>query len=107
MTHEQDRGGGPPLDPGGAQQDEVEREQIADAEGVVQHAGRTHGSPPLGPEVMGEDDAEFLRQPSPPLDPYTPEPGPRAGDQRAFRVLRWAWLPVLLMVAIIVWAAVR
>ena len=103
---EPERGAGPPLDPGGDQQDEVEREQVPDDSGAVQHAGRTHGSPPLGPQVMeGED--ELPRQPSPPLDPYTPEPGPRAGERRAFRVLRIAWIPLLVIAAIIVWAAFR
>ncbi|HEY8627484.1 MAG TPA: hypothetical protein VIL56_04160 [Gaiellaceae bacterium] len=58
------------------------------------------------PQVLeGDDDSP--RQPAPPLDPYTPEPGPRAGEQRAFSVLRLAWIPVLIAVAIVVWAAVR
>jgi len=109
VSEERDSGKGqrhPPLDPGGSQQDEVEREQLADAEGAVPHAGRTHGSPPLGPLVMEGDD-EVLRQPSPPLDPYTPEPGPRAGERRAFRVLRLAWVVVIALFAIILWAAFR
>lgn len=47
------------------------------------------------PEVLeGEDD--IPREPAAPLDPYTPEPGPRPGDERAFRVLRWAWVPALV-----------
>ena len=58
------------------------------------------------PDVLeGEDD--LPRQPSPPLDPYTPEPGPREGEARAFAVMRWAWLPVLAVVALVVWAALR
>ena len=58
------------------------------------------------PEVLeGEDD--LPRQPAPPLDPYTPEPGPRAGEQRAFRVLRWAWLPLLISAAVVLIALVR
>ena len=58
------------------------------------------------PEVVaGEDD--IPRQPSPPLDPYTPEPGPRPGEQRAFRLMRWAWLPIAIVVALVVWAAIR
>jgi hypothetical protein len=59
------------------------------------------------PQVLeGED--ELPRQPSPPRDPFTPEPGPRPGDQRAFRLL---WLVIALVVAIgaviAIWAAVR
>ena len=58
------------------------------------------------PEVLeGEDD--LPRQPAPPLDPYTPELGPRPGERRAFRVLMWAWIPVLLVIAIVVIAALR
>ncbi len=101
-----ERGARPPLDPGGAQQEEVERQQVPDESGAVAHAGRTHGSPPLGPQVMEGDD-DLPRQPSPPLDPYTPEPGPRAGERRAFRVMRLAWVLLLAVVAIIVWAAFR
>ncbi|HEY8192328.1 MAG TPA: hypothetical protein VIF36_00240 [Gaiellaceae bacterium] len=55
--------------------------------------------------VEGED--EIPRQPAPPLDPYTPDPGPRAGDERAFRVLRLAWIPILIAVVIIVIALFR
>jgi hypothetical protein len=58
------------------------------------------------PQVLeGED--ELPRQPSPPLDPYTPEPGPRAGEGRAFRVLALAFVALAVVAAIIVWAAVR
>jgi hypothetical protein len=55
--------------------------------------------------LEGEDD--LPRQPAPPLDPYTPEPGVGPGEQRAFRVLMWAWIPVLVVVAIVVYAALR
>ena len=55
--------------------------------------------------VTGEDDVPRL--PSPPLDPYTPEPGARPGDRRAFRMMRWAWLPVALAVALVIYAALR
>lgn len=58
------------------------------------------------PQVLeGEDD--LPRQPRPLQDPMTPEPGPRPGEERAFAWLRWAWLPVLIAVAIVVWAAIR
>ena len=58
------------------------------------------------PQVLEGDD-DVPRQPAPPLDPYTPEPGPRAGEERAFRVMRLAWIPVLIAIAIVVWAALR
>jgi hypothetical protein len=58
------------------------------------------------PQVLeGED--ELPRQPSPPLDPYTPEPGPRAGDRRAFRAMRLAWIVLAIVVAIVLVALVR
>jgi hypothetical protein len=58
------------------------------------------------PQVLeGED--EFPREPAPPLDPYTPEPGPRAGERRAFRVMRLSWLVIAILVAIVVYAALR
>ena len=57
------------------------------------------------PVLQGEDD--IPRQPAPPLDPFTPEPGPRPGEQRAFQVLRWAWLPILILIAIILFAFTR
>jgi hypothetical protein len=58
------------------------------------------------PQVLeGEDD--LPRQPAPPLDPYTPEPGPDPGERRAFRVMRLAVIPVLIVVAIVVIAALR
>ena len=57
------------------------------------------------PVVEGDDDVP--RQPAPPLDPYTPEPGPRPGERRAFRVMRLAWVVVAIAVAVVVWAALR
>jgi hypothetical protein len=58
------------------------------------------------PQVLeGDDDSP--RQPAPPLDPYTPEPGARPGEARAFSVLRLAWIPIVIVVAIVVWAALR
>jgi hypothetical protein len=55
--------------------------------------------------VGGED--EIPRQPAPPLDPYTPEPGPAPGEQRAFNVMRLAWIPLLIAIVLIVIALVR
>ena len=58
------------------------------------------------PQVLeGEDDVP--RQPAPLLDPFTPEPGPRPGERRAFAVMRWAWVPLLIAVAVVIWAAFR
>jgi hypothetical protein len=58
------------------------------------------------PQVLeGED--EFPREPAPPLDPYTPEPGPGPGERRAFRVMRLSWIVIAILVAIVVYAAVR
>jgi hypothetical protein len=58
-----------------------------------------------GEVIEGED--EIPRQPAPPLDPYTPEPGPGPGEQRAFAWLRWAWIPILIAAAVVIYAAVR
>ena len=57
------------------------------------------------PQVLeGED--ELPRQPAPPLDPYTPEPGPGPGERRAFRAMRLAWIVVGIVVAIVLYALV-
>lgn len=60
---------------------------------------------PETPVVTGDDD--IPRQPAPPLDPFTPEPGPRAGERRAFRVMRLAWIAVGIVIAIAVYAILR
>jgi len=57
--------------------------------------------------VVLEGEDELPRQPAPPLDPYTPEPAARPGERQAFKVMRWAWLIVLIVVAVVVWAALR
>ena len=58
------------------------------------------------PQVLeGED--ELPRQPTSQRDPFVPEPGPRPGERRAFRILPWAWIPLLVAVGVVVWAAVR
>jgi hypothetical protein len=41
------------------------------------------------------------RQRSPPLDPYTPEPGPSPGEWRAFKFLPLAWIVVFVLAGII------
>lgn len=55
------------------------------------------------PQVLeGED--ELPRQPSAPLDPYTPEPGPGPGERRAFNVMRLAWIAIAIVVVIVLLA---
>ncbi len=55
----------------------------------------------INPEVLEGDD-DIPREPAPPLDPYTPEPGPRPGERRAFRVIWVAWALLAVIVATIV-----
>jgi hypothetical protein len=58
------------------------------------------------PQVLeGED--HVPRQPASMRDPFVPEPGPRAGEERAFRVLWLAWIPLLVAIGVVVWALVR
>jgi hypothetical protein len=61
--------------------------------------------PEPGEVLQGEDD--IPRQPAPPLDPYTPEPSRRPGERRAWGVMRLAWLPVLVGLAIVLYALLR
>ncbi len=58
------------------------------------------------PQVLEGDD-DVPRQPSLRRDPSIPEPGPAPGTERAFRIMRLALVPVLIVVAIVVVAAVR
>ena len=58
------------------------------------------------PQVI-EGDEQSPRQPASPLDPYTPEPGPRPGERRAFRALGLTFVGLAIVAAIIIWAAVR
>jgi hypothetical protein len=58
------------------------------------------------PDVL-ESDEEVPRQPSPPLDPYTPELAPSPGERRAFRLLPAVWLVVLVLAGIILYAVFR
>ena len=71
---------------------EHQHEHIVDDEGPI-------------PIVEGEDD--FPVEPAPPLDPYTPDIGPDPGEERAYRVLRWAWLPLGIAFLLILIALVR
>ena len=58
------------------------------------------------PEILeGED--EGFRDPPAPIDPYTPEPGPRPGERRAFRALALAFIVLAIVVGLIIYAAVR
>jgi hypothetical protein len=58
------------------------------------------------PQVLeGEDDVP--RQPASDRDPFVPEPGPRAGERRAFRILPVAWILLAIVVGFVVWAIVR
>ena len=58
------------------------------------------------PQVLeGED--ELPRQPTSRRDPFVPEPGPRPGERREWRVMRLAWIPVLIAVGIVLYAALR
>ena len=58
------------------------------------------------PQVLEGDD-DLPRQPAPPLDPYTPEPGARPGERRAFKVMRFAWILVAIVIAIVIYAALK
>jgi hypothetical protein len=58
------------------------------------------------PQVLEGDD-ELPRQPSAPVDPYTPETHARPGERRAWNVMRLAWIPLLIVIALVIWAAVR
>jgi hypothetical protein len=60
---------------------------------------------PRGESFEGEE--ELLGGPPPSRDPYTPEPGPRVGEQRAFRLMRLAWIPLLVVAFVILIALVR
>jgi hypothetical protein len=53
-----------------------------------------------------EGEEELLGAPPPSRDPYTPEPGPGPGEQRAFRLMRWAALLLVLVFAIVILIAI-
>jgi hypothetical protein len=58
------------------------------------------------PQVLEGDD-DLPRQPSSHVDPYTPETHPRPGEQRAWATMRLAWIPLLIVIGVVIWAAVR
>jgi hypothetical protein len=58
------------------------------------------------PVVIEGDDVDHV-EPAPPRDPYTPEPGVGPGERRAFRVLMLTFVALAIVVAILVWAAIR
>jgi hypothetical protein len=57
--------------------------------------------------IVLEGDDDVLREPAPPLDPYTPEPGPRPGERRAFMLLSATVVVFVVVVALVFWAALR
>ena len=58
------------------------------------------------PDESFEGEEELLGGPPPSRDPYTPEPGPGPGEQRAFRLMRWAALLLVLVFAIVILIAI-
>jgi hypothetical protein len=73
---------------------------------TVQNGDVTEREVQHDPQVLEGDD-ELPRQPSPPTDPYTPEPGPGPGERRAFGVMRLAWIVLAIAVAIVLIALLR
>ena len=58
------------------------------------------------PQVLeGEDD--LPRQPTSSRDPFVPEPYARPGERREWRAMRLAVVPLLIVIAIVVYAAFR
>jgi hypothetical protein len=53
-------------------------------------------------EESFEGEEELLGGPPPPVDPYTPDTGPGPGEERAYNVLRLAWIVIAIVVAAIV-----
>ena len=60
---------------------------------------------PEPPVLTGDD--ELPRQPSPPLDPYTPAPHPPVGERHVWARMRLALIPIAIAVGIVIWAALR
>jgi hypothetical protein len=57
--------------------------------------------------VVLEGEDELPRQPAPPVDPYTPEPGPGPGERRPFLILSATLIVLVVVLALVFWAAVR
>jgi hypothetical protein len=57
--------------------------------------------------VVLEGDDEVPREPAPPLDPYTPEPGPGPGERRPFLLLSATVIVLFVVFSLVLWAAVR
>jgi hypothetical protein len=57
--------------------------------------------------VVLEGEDELPRQPAPPVDPYTPEPGPGPGERRPFLLLSATVIVLFVVFALVLWAAVR
>jgi hypothetical protein len=53
-------------------------------------------------EEAFEGEEELLGGLPPPADPYTPDTGPGPGEERAYNVLRLAWIVIAIMVIAIV-----
>jgi hypothetical protein len=49
-----------------------------------------------------EGEEELLGGEPPPVDPYTPDTGPGPGEERAYNVLKLAWIVIGIIVAAIV-----
>jgi hypothetical protein len=57
--------------------------------------------------VVLEGEDELPREPAPPIDPYTPEPGPRPGERRPFLILSATVIVLIVVVTLVLWAAIR
>jgi hypothetical protein len=57
--------------------------------------------------VVLEGEDELPRQPAPPVDPYTPEPGPGPGERRPFLILSATVIVLAVVLALVLFAAVR
>jgi hypothetical protein len=58
------------------------------------------------PDEAFEGEEELLGGQPPPRDPYTPDTGPGPGEERAYSVLRLAWIAIAVVVLVIVLYAI-
>jgi hypothetical protein len=72
----------------------------------MSETGREEPSKETSEESFEGEDL-LLGGPAPSRDPYTPEPGPRPGEQRAFTIMRWAWVPILIVALLLLIALFR